>query len=407
MGLNPEAVSWRKVDGPMPSPPSRPLEELDQAVVPEIRRQGSGSSSPTHSSSPGLSEVSSVLGEACCPGSSDLAAQPTSALPGGGGSWCPRFSTHNAEGALVVKTPWYPTGRSKTVLKLRDEMWDFHRFMAPSAAERQQTATLRCALQDNTARVCPHATVKLVGSHATGFCLHDSSADFVVEGCDGVAEFVGGLESSAQLQVLAASVGPTPESSCLSVRAEGAMQGEVFFTEGRSEARSTATFLKSQLQKWPSAAPVATVLRTVLRQVRCVDWRTGGISPYVVQLIALDACSKAKDPSDPALCLREALSTFANVDLTSCALAPLSDELAPPKENSELGCELVVRDPQDPSRNLAVSCRRLVAIRQQLLYCQQALAKWECRGSSRGYKGRTPLSTIISLQPLWSRSPTA
>ena len=59
-------------------------------------------------------------------------------------------------------------------------------------------------------------------------------------------------------------------------------------------------------------------------------------------------------------------------------------------------------DPLDANNNVADQCNRLTHIRSMFRYCYMALGKWE-PASSEAFRGRTPLSTIIAHNALWSR----
>ena len=71
-----------------------------------------------------------------------------------------------------------------------------------------------------------------------------------------------------------------------------------------------------------------------------------------------------------------------------------------PKKHA--GSMISVCDPLDGVNNVAEQCRRLAQIKSMFKYCHMALGKWE-PPSSEQFRGRTPLSTIIAHNALWSR----
>eukprot|EP01062_Namystynia_karyoxenos_P028708 TRINITY_DN21704_c0_g1_i1.p2 TRINITY_DN21704_c0_g1~~TRINITY_DN21704_c0_g1_i1.p2 ORF type:complete len:471 (+),score=109.90 TRINITY_DN21704_c0_g1_i1:137-1414(+) len=335
---------------------------------------------------------------------SDRASSEAASVTMASGSWCKRYSRTNQDGSIVVSTPWYPGGAQKAHLRLSAEMADFHAFVFPNERERAVRLALRCAVQDAAARLWPHSTVKVIGSMATDFCTFESATDLVVEHCgaeqlDRLAEELTAADPRAQ--VLAFDC-----ESVASARLEfsaGGQRAVVTFSEGRSEGRKTAALVRSQLTKYPAALPVAAVVRTVLAQVRCHDPSGGGLSSYAQQIMVFHCCARSAYLDDPSMVLREFFVYFANFNFGECAIDPFESQ-GVPKTEAEQGHAVCVRDPLSPSNNLAAACTRLLQIQQQFKYCAQALGKWGLGGGAkRGYKGRTPLSTIVSLQPLWGR----
>eukprot|EP01062_Namystynia_karyoxenos_P032590 TRINITY_DN24031_c0_g1_i1.p1 TRINITY_DN24031_c0_g1~~TRINITY_DN24031_c0_g1_i1.p1 ORF type:complete len:431 (+),score=126.01 TRINITY_DN24031_c0_g1_i1:106-1398(+) len=368
-------------------PPAVVPQRVAAAVPPQVQSQSPASTT----SSPGPSDASSAPGDAL----SEIGLMP--------GSWCQRFSSTTSSGAIVVRTPWYPNGITKAGLKLAAEMVDFHAFLCPSDRERAGRLTARSLAHDAASALWPQATVKAV-ANATGFAAAAPVVDLVVENCPGslweLAEALRGFDGRVQVQSICGEETGEPRLDFTA----GGVRASVWTCRGGSELRRTASQANAALARWPAAAPVAAVVRTILEQARCGDPHSGGLSPYAQQVMVLHCCARSRNAADPGVVLKEFFSYFASFNYGEHAVAPFGPQ-STPKVATELNQAVVVRDPADPGRNLAVGCTRLVQMQQQFKYCQQSLSKWAASSNSRrGYKGRTPLSTIVSLQPLWART---
>eukprot|EP00755_Sulcionema_specki_P017641 Sspe_Gene.11391::Locus_3842_Transcript_1_1_Confidence_1.000_Length_1203::g.11391::m.11391/K03514/PAPD5_7, TRF4; non-canonical poly(A) RNA polymerase PAPD5/7 len=304
--------------------------------------------------------------------------------------------------------PWYPNGISRKAVKLSDEIEVFAGFMQLSDMEKAQRAQLRGAVQEAVTTVWPEATVKCYGSLAYGLSMPGSAVDLVAEGCTDMTMLKDHLLPSLSERgvEVKAVVAARSDEGFVKVEWRG-LTANISFVNGSSLARQTVAFVKNWLAQFPVAASVFSVVRAVLAQVKCQVVATGGLSSYAVLMMILHVCQQSSAPNMPDVVLMEFLYLFGQVfDFANSAV--LCTEPGPVNKAPEhINDPIVVVDPFDYSNNLAAGCQKLHQIRSQFQYCYMALAKWEPNPRKGLFRGRTPLSSVISHQSLWTRFPEA
>eukprot|EP01061_Rhynchopus_euleeides_P009843 TRINITY_DN19157_c0_g1_i1.p1 TRINITY_DN19157_c0_g1~~TRINITY_DN19157_c0_g1_i1.p1 ORF type:complete len:380 (+),score=175.63 TRINITY_DN19157_c0_g1_i1:150-1142(+) len=171
-------------------------------------------------------------------------------------------------------------------------------------------------------------------------------------------------------------------------------------------------------ERFPSVVAAHAVLRQVLHQTGNLDVCKGGLSSYALLAMLVALCVELGDripqvKTTPGVLLVHACRVFGTTcSFDTTVVCTQKGFIAKPQGAAD-GEKVFVRDPLNAENNLAANCSRLFAIRAQLAHCSKALQRWEvdmpadevlAGGAKKGYKGRTPLSGIISHQKLWSRA---
>lgn len=312
----------------------------------------------------------------------------------------PSSSVPNKTLSDQVVTPWYPNGRSYYSIRLRDEMEDFTTYISLSHEERSKRNALRTSVQAIVGDMgWGDATVKVYGSFAYGLAIPKSAVDLVCENCGTTVDL-----NSVSAALTARGLNVTSAIACGGdgglggfVQAEAyGVEANISFVPGESLARRTVSLARTWLQEFPAAVPVAMTLRAVLSQSRCDVPRTGGLSAYAILAMVIHVCRTIPaEKMEPGHLLYTFLLMFSQKwDFENCAVDATSEV---PIERPVAGIDQVyVCDPLDPNNNIAAGCTRLVQIKAQFKYCLSALGKWDPTAYAHGYKGRTPLSSVIS-----------
>jgi len=311
----------------------------------------------------------------------------------------PRHGRQPNPPQAVVCTPWIPEGRERSALTLSEEVERVAELVHLTALERRERADVISRVTATAAEVFgPNTTVISYGSYASGLSGASSAVDVSIGRC--------GVLTKSAVEKVGSSVGKV-----LSLLAEGFAQVEapsgllvnLTFSAGddvTGAAQSAAT-VASWLEQCPAVAQVHAVLRQVLSQTGNLDVSTGGISAYCL-LSMIMACARRRTYSDCGALLAECCRLFGeNFSFQTEAVDPRSAEACSRPPSSDA---LWVCDPVTDGNNLAAGCTRLFAIKALLQHCASALTRWEATaGRRKGYKGKTPLSSILSHQALRSR----
>eukprot|EP01062_Namystynia_karyoxenos_P025723 TRINITY_DN20172_c0_g1_i1.p1 TRINITY_DN20172_c0_g1~~TRINITY_DN20172_c0_g1_i1.p1 ORF type:complete len:541 (+),score=154.88 TRINITY_DN20172_c0_g1_i1:122-1744(+) len=344
------------------------------------------------------------------------------------GTWCSRFSHTDETGAVLVTTPWIPERVAKDSVHLGDEVTAFTELVTCSPGERAARQALRLSVQSAVNKVSADAVAKMVGMDALGLAVPSAPMQLVVEDCGDLQQARQALADKAPLLEV---VGGHSIEAPLLVRAAG-MEAEVTFAQWGSDSRRRAGSMRRALAQHPAAGPVACVISTVLGPLRCGDPATGGLAPEAVLLMVLHLCARRNaeqlraaeggsqgSGSSAPEGTREAAAALLleffryydkDFDFSTHSVCPFSAEPMP-RPAAHSGAAVSIIDPVCGSaRNPAALCTPSKLWQLQTNYfrhCHQVLTKYEGvvpPGARRGYKGRTPLSTIVSMQPLWRRA---
>lgn len=319
-------------------------------------------------------------------------------------------------GEVVVLTPWYPGGLPKSGIQLSDEVRDFACFVSLTAQEEAVRHGIVARIKRWVNGIWSDASVYPYGSFACGMSLPTSAVDIMADGCGTLTALTQQLAGlGPDLKVCNFITSQSGQSALpaafLQVEGPGGVTANVSFVSGQSQAQHAVQLCKQWIGEFPAAAHVAAVIRHILAQVKSADVRTGGLSSYCILLMAVHSCRRVVEPTDAGAVLIGFLQEFGqDLRYETEAVSPMSAAPIPKAHGQD---QVAVVDPLDPSNNLASGCTRLQPIRAQFQYCLMALKRWEeAKGSAagsqgrttRGYKGRTPLSALISHQPLWART---
>eukprot|EP01059_Diplonema_ambulator_P034158 TRINITY_DN750_c0_g1_i1.p1 TRINITY_DN750_c0_g1~~TRINITY_DN750_c0_g1_i1.p1 ORF type:complete len:364 (+),score=109.53 TRINITY_DN750_c0_g1_i1:37-1092(+) len=298
----------------------------------------------------------------------------------------------------LVYTPWYPEGVSHQSVRLNSELEVYTKHILLSKEERNKRNALRSMVQDVAMMLWCSATVKAYGSFACNISMPCSSLDLVCENC-------GSIDKVTQQEVVDSFVnkgftvkGCAPSPSGVGVcyiNLEG--QGvdiNLSFAEGGSSARQTVQMVRRWLQEFPVAVHVVIALRSILSQAKYDKPATGGLSSYCLLCMVIHTCRATPQPHSADSLLFAFLHMFGQkFDFATQSIHP-NESVPVPKAHA---AALSIIDPFDGSNNLAACCTKVQQIRAQFLYCLMALSKWDTNaGTRRGYKGRTPVSAVIS-----------
>ena len=302
-------------------------------------------------------------------------------------------------GETIVTTPWYAEGAVKEDIKLASEIEAFGRLQMLTLVERSARTSLKDTLQELTKQVWPGCIDLLTyGSFAVGISVPQSPVDVVLQGVD--------LSRFNELITLCKNDGFTVltevsqgEQAFLKIKKEN-----IIFSLCISSATDVCGHLSKHVEKVkrilrnaPATIPVYAVLRAVLQQTNHNDTTSGGLPSYTLLLMIIFITKISnKAAVDPGVLLVELFHVYGS--------SPPGLKIDPKSGNSEVvkGEPLFVCDLVDTSHNTAANCTRYMQIRSQFSQCGMALEKW-ASSTWRGYRGRTPLSSILAYGTLWER----
>lgn len=303
----------------------------------------------------------------------------------------------------TIVTPWFVQGVPKDQVRLADEVKRLHNLLRLNSQERDKRRYVRSAVQEIVQRHWGGATVKVYGSFAYDCSLPDSAIDLVVECCgerEGFDRVVAEFATEARMTVECHYNGTDADSQAfVRVRGENGVVANVSFVSGKSPVRQGVALLRKLVSEYTAVPAVFATARLVLQQVRCMDVVTGGLSSYSILLLILHAARRSANPSDPGQLLVDFFSLFGS-NAGSWKVSAMSSEVQLLEESSRQ--EHVVEDPVSGA-DTAADCRRWPQIRSVLSHCGQVLGRWQ-EPRAGGYRGRTPLSSILAYDSLWDRA---
>eukprot|EP00755_Sulcionema_specki_P007067 Sspe_Gene.37232::Locus_17965_Transcript_1_1_Confidence_1.000_Length_1287::g.37232::m.37232/K03514/PAPD5_7, TRF4; non-canonical poly(A) RNA polymerase PAPD5/7 len=320
---------------------------------------------------------------------SSASSSSTSSTGGSGG--------HSA----LVTTPWFPEGAMKDRIALKDEVAGLHKLLQLTHSERKLRRHVRSVVQEAVQRVWPEATVKVYGSFAYDCSLPESGLDLVVEGWTApgmpIEQVITELSKTLPLKE-DTTYCKAPDNSQgfarLAVTGSEPLLANVTFVPGRSSCRHGVAAIQKLLEQYPVACAVFSVVRLVLQQVKCNDVSTGGLSSYAALVMVLHAAQQSSDPTNEAQVLVDFFTIFGR-PIDYCVSLRGS-----PSGGGHAG---YVEDPVSGG-DLVAGCTRLRQIQSVFAHCGATLAKWSTN-RWLGYRGRTPLSSILAYDALWERCP--
>eukprot|EP00756_Hemistasia_phaeocysticola_P007473 Hpha_TRINITY_DN14273_c0_g1::TRINITY_DN14273_c0_g1_i1::g.22163::m.22163/K03514/PAPD5_7, TRF4; non-canonical poly(A) RNA polymerase PAPD5/7 len=318
-------------------------------------------------------------------------------------------SPRNDAGDVMVLTPWFGDGLPKQGIMLSQEIDAFYKFLSLTTEERSARDAAIGDIRQWVHRSFPSAVVEAYGSYAYGTSLPSSDVDVMAQQCGDLSSlrtptfplppgYTGG-------RVVVNS--PAADGAFVQINCPGGVTVNLSLVAKESQALVAVEMCRGLMKQFPAAGPVATAFRHILGQVKAADVRSGGLSSYCVLLMVAYVCRRVSNPADAGEVFVGFLQEFGSFRFDLLAVSPVLP--APVPKAPQLAAEpIVVLDPLMPGNNLARGCTRLRHIVGQFQYCLMAVRRWGGSQSGpqewKGYKGRTPLSALISHQPLWART---
>eukprot|EP00755_Sulcionema_specki_P015716 Sspe_Gene.60136::Locus_33104_Transcript_1_1_Confidence_1.000_Length_1336::g.60136::m.60136/K03514/PAPD5_7, TRF4; non-canonical poly(A) RNA polymerase PAPD5/7 len=312
-----------------------------------------------------------------------------------------RERRRTAEGMTVVTTPWFPNGAIKETVTLATEVTALASLLQLTVKEKSARYGIRSALQESASRVWPEATVKVYGSFAYDCSLPDSALDLVCEDCIDLSNFSTVIEtiaSNAALRVLHTFECDIAgeKQAFAKFSGEGGVVANVTFVVGRSPARQVVAEIRRLLKQYPLARDVFAAIRMIFRQSGCANAADGGLPPYAILIMLLHTCQRTNNPNDAGQLLVDFFALFSEkVDYVVSARVQQG-------ESKHDGAAIYVEDVVGGA-NVAAECSRVTQVNSVCRTCATTLAKWST-GQWAGYRGRSPLSSILAYDSLWDRA---
>eukprot|EP01063_Lacrimia_lanifica_P037792 TRINITY_DN7884_c0_g1_i2.p1 TRINITY_DN7884_c0_g1~~TRINITY_DN7884_c0_g1_i2.p1 ORF type:complete len:356 (+),score=121.94 TRINITY_DN7884_c0_g1_i2:139-1206(+) len=293
-----------------------------------------------------------------------------------------KYTRKGANGKTLLVTPWCPQGISKNDLTLDLEVQALASMLQLTNEESSRRHLVRSTVQDALKSVWPGATVKVYGSFAYGLSLPGSSVDLLVEGLgSGLDDIEHALERLGEAGLNVVNWIKNPDAGYAKlVDRQSDITANVSFVRGTSTARKSVSQVRTLLARFPEAKTVFAVARLVLKQANCGDATKGGLSSYALLIMVLTSCYMCPTPEDSVALLTHFFRFYG--DATTA---------------------LFVEDPLNAENNLAEGCVRWPQIRSIFKNSLLSLEKW-LSGKGGGYRGRSPLSSVLSYDCLWANN---
>eukprot|EP01064_Diplonema_japonicum_P030979 TRINITY_DN5404_c1_g1_i1.p1 TRINITY_DN5404_c1_g1~~TRINITY_DN5404_c1_g1_i1.p1 ORF type:complete len:367 (+),score=61.75 TRINITY_DN5404_c1_g1_i1:54-1103(+) len=301
----------------------------------------------------------------------------------------------------VVTTPWYPDGVLKEGITLGGEVMALNKLMSLTAKERTLRANMRSALQEGGSKIWPNATVKVYGSFAYDCALPESTLDFVCEDCGDLTSFedmVGELGAALSFRVehVFQCAVDGQHQAFAKFKEPSGITANVTFFESKSPARQAVLQARKKFDEYPAARAVYDVVRMILKQSGCSDPATGGLSSYAMLLMIFYVCTQSKNVHDPGQLLVDFFTLYSH---------PFTYKINPKSgkpQRADAGVAIFVQDIVTDV-NVASECTKAPQVNSLCKACAATLAKWTS-GKWVGYRGRSPLSSILAYDTLWDRA---
>jgi len=311
-----------------------------------------------------------------------------------------------ASGQTIVTTPWYPQGVLKDDIILGDEVKALASLLSLADEERAARSLCRGAVQEAVREFWPDGTVKIYGSFAVDLSLPNSALDLVCEGCADLGKHFS--DFVARLPVLQFVVEGTycvqSEGFVRVVHSSCGVTANVSFVGSKSLARKSVSQVKHLLREFPAVSPVFATVRLILQQSKCNDAKDA-LSSYALLIMLFSACRSCQEPGDPGALLLHFFRSFSTRREEPHVVSAAGE---PGRLDNETRLSLTpgtlwVEDPLNASNNLVRDCKRFPQIRSIFHTSSLTLDKW-LGDKWSGYRGRTPLSSILAYGDLWDRA---
>ena len=334
------------------------------------------------------------------------------------------------DGSVGIATPWLSGGVVGNEFAIGEEVVALKDLMMFSQSENKASNLIRSVLREAVSQVVIGCDVRDTKSFLNGISLQMSDDDEPTPALI-VTDFPKNCDIS-RLTTLLTQQGLTvsPQSKnktffslkqCqylkLSTKTNNggsvAVNIKIDYGEAEktfAEAQQLDSVINDYLKKYPVAKDVFVTVWLVLSQSRCNIQETGGISAYATMLMILYCCTITANASHAGQVLVDFFA-FYGAGLTGtvalCSSDDDSTEEVTSGSSSEEGSEIETGNGFriiDPTtrRNLIPHLVRGRQISAVFRHCSDTIAKWS--GSYyNGYRGRTPLSSILAYDTLWNR----
>eukprot|EP01065_Artemidia_motanka_P045191 TRINITY_DN6588_c0_g1_i1.p1 TRINITY_DN6588_c0_g1~~TRINITY_DN6588_c0_g1_i1.p1 ORF type:complete len:387 (+),score=119.15 TRINITY_DN6588_c0_g1_i1:81-1241(+) len=309
-----------------------------------------------------------------------------------------------ATGQTIVTTPWYPQGVLKDEIVLGEEVQALSKLLTLTDEEKTARNICRSTLQEIVRQFWPEGTVKVYGSFAVDMSLPTSALDLVCEGCaDLSTSFTGFVDTLKRMQfAVDGTFFSGGEAFVRVTHSACGVVANVSFVGTKSLARTSVKQVRKYVAQFPGVPAVFSTVRLILQQSKCNDAKDG-LSSYALLVMIFSVCHSCPQPADPGTLLLHFFRHFSPTETRVASAAGGPGRLdAATRKTLEPGT-LWVEDPLDAGNNLARDCRRLPQIRSVFHTSTLTLEKWLSEKWS-GYRGRTPLSSILAYGELWERA---
>eukprot|EP01065_Artemidia_motanka_P015319 TRINITY_DN1917_c0_g1_i1.p1 TRINITY_DN1917_c0_g1~~TRINITY_DN1917_c0_g1_i1.p1 ORF type:complete len:466 (+),score=96.61 TRINITY_DN1917_c0_g1_i1:74-1471(+) len=343
-------------------------------------------------------------------------ARSTGSPPRRGGG---RSAVRSPVGASTVTTPWFPAGLPKRDLRLVQEAEAFASLTLLTPLEVRERRRL-CDMVGETLVDAAGAQARFVltGAMPLGIAQASSDLGVCVGGCTHMQLADGSLLNA---------LGPLLQREGLEL-SDVSTAGNLSFRLHRSGARadesavvnvalhadvgtvSAAERTLAAAQAWtlefPSVVAAHAVVARLLSQCGNIGGRGGLCEAALLGMLVatarrLSASGTTPDAGDIITGFCQCYGDGFNFETT--AVDPTAPDGTAPRAAWGVADDIVVVDPAT-AVNLAGGCRRLAAIRASLRTSSFMLSRWTGPRKRGCYKGRTPLSGMITYRDLWERS---
>eukprot|EP01065_Artemidia_motanka_P039816 TRINITY_DN4910_c0_g1_i1.p1 TRINITY_DN4910_c0_g1~~TRINITY_DN4910_c0_g1_i1.p1 ORF type:complete len:456 (+),score=126.81 TRINITY_DN4910_c0_g1_i1:123-1370(+) len=314
-----------------------------------------------------------------------------------------RRARRTLNGQTVVTTPWFPDGAIKEQVTLSSEVVALAKLLSLNLKERAARNTMRSHFQEAAQKRWPDATVKVYGSFAYDCSLPDSALDLVCENCVDLQNFkscIQGIAEECHVKIEHLYEQQVEGERHAFAKLNGGecnVVVNVTFVENRSPARQAVQAVRKLLSQFPAARDVFSCVRQVLRQSGVADAADGGLAPYAVLLMVFHAAQRSGAPHDPGQLL---VDFFTLYSAASTGMIDARRRDCAPKQGKR--SMLWVSDIAGDG-NVADGCIKAPQVHTVCAYCASTLAKWSSEQWD-GYRGRSPLSSILAYDVLWERA---
>eukprot|EP01062_Namystynia_karyoxenos_P024491 TRINITY_DN19557_c0_g1_i2.p1 TRINITY_DN19557_c0_g1~~TRINITY_DN19557_c0_g1_i2.p1 ORF type:complete len:466 (+),score=133.42 TRINITY_DN19557_c0_g1_i2:84-1400(+) len=304
-------------------------------------------------------------------------------------------------------TPWLPERANPSAVTLDGEIQAFVSLVSLSEDELQARSEAVREVHRAAKGAFPKCAAQVYGSLAVGLGVEHSVVDLALLRCGPLTDASARAAAAAAGTVRSFAFGD-PNGAFAQIQTAAGVVLNVTYNAGEAPvAEQSVAVAKRWLARWPGIGGAHAVLRHVLDQTGCLDAVKGGLGSYalLVMLAHAAGASRVSAGASPGALLLYA-SEYYGETFDFARFRVFADSTHPlPRTAASHGPQMVVDDPCQLGNNLAAGCTKLFAIRAQLTYCASTLRRWQgdCLRPA-GYRGRTPLSGLLSYQKQWSRA---